>query len=244
MSSIAYISLPSPRGPRPKPDQVATFLAELASTLIAAVQGAGPIDKLLLLSTLQTLAQQRHLLIYAPDALQGYDGAIQKKAGDYLYVVDANTHGGKADLNVNRTITYHTYLHDDGTQTSNVTVTYANNCGWTYRVVTTTLVPKDAQLLNESYDSSYHLGPIWTESGDLTSISSYVEVPAHSTASVTYTYSLPPTLVPAGVFSHYDLYVPKQAGIDQFTLNTAVTLPDGAQLIHESNVGNGTVSKW
>jgi hypothetical protein len=81
-----------------------------------------------------------------------------------------------------------------------------------------------------------------TESGDLTAFSSYVEVPAHSAGSVTYTYSLPTTLLPAGVFSHYDLYVPKQAGIDQFTLNTAVTLPNGAKLIHESNVGNGTVT--
>jgi len=223
-----------------KPD-LAKFLGEMTGKLIAAVQGANPIEKLLLLSNLQTLGQQRHLLIYAPDALHGYDGAIQKKAGDYLYVVDANSGGGKADLDVNRTITYHTDLHDNGTQTSNVTITYANNCGWTYKVFTTTLVPEGAELLNERY-SSYHLGPDVTESGDLTAFSSYVEVPAHSTGSVTYTYSLPTTLLPAGVFSHYDLYVPKQAGIDQFTLNTAVTLPNGAQLIHESNVGNGTVT--
>jgi hypothetical protein len=81
-----------------------------------------------------------------------------------------------------------------------------------------------------------------TYADNLTTISSYVEVPAHSTGNVTYEYSLPSTLLPAGVFSHYDLYVQKQAGIDQFTLNTAVTLPQGAQVIHESNVGNGIVA--
>jgi len=220
---------------------LAGFLRELASKLIAAVQGADPVGKLLLLNNLQTLAQQRHLLVYAPDALKGYDGAIQKKAGDFLYVVDANSGGGKADLAVNRTITYHANLHDDGTQTSNVTITYANDCGWTYKVFTTTLVPKDAELL-DTRNSSYRLGPQVTSSDDLTAISSYVEVPAHTTAFVTYTYSLPTTLVPAGVVSHYDLYVPQQAGLDHHTLNTDVTLPHGAQLIRESNVGNGTAT--
>jgi hypothetical protein len=144
-------------------------------------------------------------------------------------------------LNVNRTITYHASLHDNGTQTSNVTITYANNCGWTYKVFTTTLVPNGAALLDARY-SSYSLGPRVTSSDDLTAISSYVEVPAHTTANVTYTYSLPATLLPAGVYSHYDLYVPQQAGLDHHTLNTDVTLPHGAQLIHESNVGNGIVT--
>ena len=220
---------------------LAGFLGELASKLIAAVQGANPVGKLLLLNNLQTLAQQRHLLVYAPDAVKGYDGAIQKKAGDFLYVVDANSGGGKADLTVNRTITYHAYLHDDGTQTSNVTLTYANDCGWTYKVFTTTLVPKDAELL-DTRNSSYLLGPQVTSSDDLTAISSYVEVPAHTTALVTYTYSLPTTLVAAGVYSHYDLYVPQQAGLDHHTVNTGVTLPHGAQLIRESNVGNETAT--
>ena len=217
------------------------FLGQLASKIIRAAQTANPVGKLLLLSTFHALAQQQHLLIYAPGALTNYDGAIQTQPGDYLYVVDANSGGAKADLNVNRTITYHTYLYDNGTQTSNVTITYANNCGWTYKVFTTTLVPNDAVLLDARY-TSYHLGPLVTYADNLTTISSYVEVPAHATANVTYEYSLPSTLLPAGVFSHYDLYVQKQAGIDQFTLNTAVTLPQGAQIIHESNVGNGIVA--
>ena len=217
------------------------FLGQLASKIIRAAQTANPVGKLLLLSTFHALAQQQHLLIYAPGALTNYDGAIQTQPGDYLYVVDANSGGAKADLNVNRTITYHTYLYDNGTQTSNVTITYANNCGWTYKVFTTTLVPNDAVLLDARY-TSYHLGPLVTYADNLTTISSYVEVPAHATANVTYEYSLPSTLLPAGVFSHYDLYVQKQAGIDQLTLNTAVTLPQGAQVIHESNVGNGIVA--
>jgi hypothetical protein len=221
---------------------LSVFLGELASKVITAAQAASPVGKLLVLSTLHTLAQQQHLLIYAPGALTSYDGAIQTQPGDYLYVVDANAGGAKADLDVNRTITYDTYLYDNGTQTSNVTITYANNCGWTYKVFTTTLVPNDAALLDARYNSSYHLGPLVTYADNLTTISSYVEVPAHATANVTYEYSLPSTLLPAGVFSHYDLYVQKQAGIDQFTLNTAVTLPQGAQVIHESNVGNGIVA--
>ena len=112
-----------------------TFLKDLGTKLMATAQTAGPAEKLLLLSTIKTLNQQRHILIYAPGALpNGYDGAIQHKAGDYLYVVDSNYAGGKADLNVNRTITYHTHIEDDGTQTSNLTITYINNCWWDYKV--------------------------------------------------------------------------------------------------------------
>ena len=217
-----------------------TFLKELANKLIATAQTAGPVEKLLLLSTVQTLNQQRHLLIYAPGALpNGYDGAIQHKAGDYLYVVDSNYAGGKADLNVNRTITYHTRIQDDGMQTSNLTITYRNNCWWDYKVFTTALVPKDAELLDARY-SSHALGPLVTPSDGLTAISSWVVVAPNSAANVTYTYTFPAT-VGTGVLSHYYLYVQKQAGIDHYTLNTDVTLPDGAQPIRESNVGTGTV---
>jgi hypothetical protein len=223
-----------------KPD-LTTFLTELGKRLIATVQTAGPVEKLLMLSNLQTLAQQRHLLIYAPDTLKGYDGAIQNKAGDYLYVVDSNVYAAKADLNVNRTLTYHTRIEDNGTQTSNLTITYTNNCWWNYTVFTTALVPKDAQVLDARYNSSDSIGPVVTPSGDLTAISSWVDVAPYSTANVTYTYTFPST-VEAGAASHYNLYVQKQAGIDHYTLNTDVTLPHGAHLIHESNVGNGIVS--
>jgi hypothetical protein len=218
------------------------FLTELGNKLIATVQAADPVEKLLLLSTLHTLSQQQHLLIYAPGALtSGYDGAIQNKGGDYLSVVDSNYGGGKADFNVNRTITYQTHIEDNGTQTSNLTITYVNNCWWDYKVFTTALVPNGAQLLDARY-SSQALGPLVTASDGLTAISSWVVVAPHSAANVTYTYTLPATVGSAGVFGHYDLYVQKQAGIDHYTLNTDVTLPHGAQVIHESNVGNGTVT--
>jgi len=219
------------------------FLTQLASNLIATVQTAGPVEKLLLLSTLQTLGQQRHLLIYAPGApLSGYDGAMHNTTGDYVSVLDSNYAGNKADLNVNRTLTYSAHIEDNGTVTSNLTLTYQNNCWWDYKVFTTALVPNGAQLLGARY-SSESLGPQVTASDGLTAISSWIVVPPHTAANVTYTYSLPAATVgSAGVYSHYSLYVQKQAGIDDYTLNTAVTLPHGAQLIHESNVGNGTVT--
>lgn len=223
-----------------KKTELTNFLTELASTLIATIETSDPISKLLVLGTLQTLNQQRHLLVYAPDAVKGDDGAIQTTAGDYVYVVDSNYAGNKADLNVNRTLTYQTYLQANGTQTSNLTITYQNNNWWDYKVFTTALVPKDAQLLDARYRSQ-SIGPLVTQSDGLTAISSWVVVPPHTTTNVTYTYTLPAMVGSGGVFSHYTLYVQKQAGIDHFTLNTAVTLPSGAQLIHESNVGNGTV---
>jgi hypothetical protein len=220
------------------------FLTKLGDKLVATAQTAGPVEKLLLLNTLKTLGQQGHILVYAPDTpLNGYDdGAIHQTTGDYLYVLSANSGGGKADLNVNKMITYDTRVNENGTLTSNLTITYQNNCSWDYNVFTTALVPNGAQLINTRY-SSHALGPLVTRSDDLTEFTSYIFVGPNATANVTYTYSLPTaTIGSAGVYSHYSLYVQKQAGINDYTLNTDVTLPHGAQLIRESNIGNGTVT--
>jgi hypothetical protein len=139
-------------------------------------------------------------------------------------------------------ITYDTRVNENGTLTSNLTITYQNNCSWDYNVFTTALVPNGAQLINTRY-SSHALGPLVTRSDDLTEFTSYIFVGPNATANVTYTYSLPTaTIGSAGVYSHYSLYVQKQAGINDYTLNTDVTLPHGAQLIRESNIGNGTVT--
>jgi hypothetical protein len=220
------------------------FLTKLGDKLVATAQTAGPVEKLLLLNTLKTLGQQGHVLVYAPGApIGGYDdGAVQQTSGDYLYVLSANSGGGKADLNVNKSITYDTRVNENGTLTSNLTITYQNNCPWEYNVFTTALVPNGAQLISARY-SSHALGPLVTWSDGLTEFTSYIFVGPNATANVTYTYSLPAaTIGSAGVYSHYSLYVQKQAGINDYTLNTAVTLPHGAQLIRESNIGNGTVT--
>src|ERR1019366_2013764 len=126
-----------------------------------------------------------------------------------------------------------------GTQTSNLTITYQNNNWWNYKVFTTALVPQGARLLDARYTSP-STGPFVTDSAGLTTLSSQIVVPPHTTANVTYSYTVPATVGSGGVFSHYTLYVQKQAGIDQYTLNTAVTFPQGAQLVHESNVGSET----
>lgn len=236
---VHYVSATAEGGSK---TDLAAFLKELETSLIATVQAANPVEKLLLLSTFKTLSQQGHVLIYAPGAVpNGYDGAIRTRAGDYVHVVDSNYAGAKADLNVNRTLTYQTHIEDDGTQTSNLTITYQNNNWWDYKVFTTALVPNSAQLLHAQYDSQ-SLGPLVTQNNGLAAFSSWIVVPPYTTTNVTYTYTLPAMIGSAGVVGHYDLDVQKQAGIDQYTLNTAVTLPSGAQLIHESNIGSGTVA--
>ena len=199
---------------KPIKTDLTAFLTELATKLIANMQNSSPLTKLVVLNTLQTLSQQRHVLVYAPDAVTGRDGALQTTTGDYVSVVDSNYNGSKADLNVNRTLTYQTHLHDDGTQTSNLTITYQNNNWWNYKVFTTALVPQGARLLGARYTSP-STGPFVTHSAGLTTLSSQVVVPPHTTANVTYSYTVSATVGSAGVFSHYTLYVQKQAGIDQ-----------------------------
>jgi hypothetical protein len=216
-------------------------LSSLAFTLIETVRDASLLTKLNLLNAVRQLGSEKHLFCYVPGNVltQSFAGASATPPGDFIMVVDMNMGSGKADFGVNRTIDYHVELLANGSTVSNLTLTYENHCFWSYNLFTTVLVPPGAELINATSTSESFNGPLVTGDANDTAFSASMPVPSNGTSAVTYQYTLPPIVQGSGVGTRYDLYMIKQAGIVEYTLNTAVQLPQGSTLVHTENVGTG-----
>ena len=228
-----------------------TSLTSLLSTLTfdlgRLVLDSSVAQKLELYTTLQTLENEGHVLIY-PN--QGFwfrsaggnaAGESTPPAADSISVVDTTLGTAKADFGVTRTIDYHVQLFSDGSAVSTLTLTYTNGNWWDYDVFSTTLVPAGAQLVSAQNDTHAFLGPVVTNGDGVTALSSRILVSANTTGSVTYTYTQPNVVSASGIAHHYDLYIHKQAGINSYILNASVQLPPGATMIHAENVGSNQV---
>ncbi len=93
------------------------FMGVIAKSVWQKVQ-SGNVDWIDLLSTSLDLLEKKHLLIYFTDsqaanlmAERGWSGALHRGEGDFLMVVDANVGYNKANVNVQRSITYEVDLH-------------------------------------------------------------------------------------------------------------------------------------
>jgi hypothetical protein len=200
-------------------------------------------QKLALYTTLQTLENEGHVLIYPNQGFwfRSAGGESTPPAADSISVVDTNVGSAKADFGVTRTIDYHVQLFSDGSAVSTLTLTYANTNWWEYDVFSTALVPPGAELISVQNATHAFLGPEVTNGDGFTALSSRMLVSANTTGSVTYTYIQPNVVSASGIGNHYDLYVHKQAGITSYILNASVQLPPGATMIHAENVGSNQV---
>ena len=224
-----------------------SLVSTLTSDLARLIRDSSVPQKLALYTTLQTLENEGHVLIY-PN--QGFwfrsaggnaAGESTPPAADSISVVDTTLGTAKADFGVTRTIDYHVQLFSDGSAVSTLTLTYTNGNWWDYDVFSTTLVPAGAQLVSAQNDTHAFLGPVVTNGDGVTALSSRILVSANTTGSVTYTYTQPNVVSGSGIGNHYDLYIHKQAGINSYILNASVQLPPGATMIHAENVGSNQV---
>jgi hypothetical protein len=218
------------------------LLSTLTFDLARLILDSSVPQKLALYTTLQTLENEGHVLIY-PN--QGFwfrsAGESVPPAADSISVVDTTLGTGKADFGVTRTIDYHVQLFSDGSAISTLTLTYTNGCWWDYDVFSTALVPPGAELIAVQNATHAFKGPEVTNGDGFTALSSRMLVSANTTGSVTYTYIQPNVVSASGIAHHYDLYIQKQAGITSYVLNASVQLPAGATMIHAENVGSNQV---
>jgi hypothetical protein len=222
------------------------FLSTFTFDLAGLIRDSSVPQKLALYTTLQTLENQKHVLIY-PN--QGFwfrsvgdtVGGTTPPATDAISVVDTTLGTGKADFGVNRTIDYHVELLSDGSAICTLTLTYANGCWWDYDVFSTALVPPGAQLVAVQNASHAFRGPLVTNGGGFTALSSRLLVSANTTGSVTYTYTQPNVVSGSSIWHGYELNIQKQAGINRYILNASVQLPPGATMIRAENVGSNQV---
>ena len=228
-----------------------TSLASLVSTmtfdLVRLIRDSSVTQKLELYTTLQTLENEGHVLLYPNQGFwfRSAGGSAASESAppgaDSISVVDTNLGSQEADFGVNRTIDYHVQLFSDGSAISTLTLTYTNGCWWDYDVFSTALVPPGAELIAVQNATHAFKGPEVTNGDGFTALSSRLNVSANASGSVTYTYTQPNVVSASGIGYHYDLYIKKQAGINSYVLNVSVQLPAGATMIHAENVGSNQV---
>lgn len=191
------------------------------------------------LNVLNEMGAQKHVLLHLPGnaLLSTFDGALAKPQGDYISVVDANLGAGYVDFAVNRSLNYSVEILSNGSQISHLTVAYANKCWWNYTVFSTALVPVGATLLGTCCTAPGFQGAFVSNYSAYATFSSLITVPAHSTASVTYSYTLPPQVYASGLGWRYDLDVQKQAGITDYTVTANVTAPVGTHVFVSQGLG-------
>jgi hypothetical protein len=219
------------------------LLSTLTYNLAQLILDSSVPQKLALYTTLQTLENEGHVLIYPNQGFwfRSATGDITPTGADFISVIDTTLGTGKADFGVTRTIDYHVQLFSDGSAISTLTLTYTNGCWWDYDVFSTALVPPGAQLIGVQNATHAFNGSEVTNGDGFTALSSRLLVSANTTGSVTYTYIQPNVVSASGIAHHYDLYIQKQAGINSYVLNASVQLPPGTTMIHAENVGSNQV---
>jgi len=223
------------------------ILSTLTFDLARLILDSSVPQKLALYTTLQTLENEGHVLIYPNQGFwfRSAGGSAASESAppgaDSISVVDTNLGSQKADFGVNRTIDYNAQLLSDGSALCTLTLTYTNGCWWDYDVFSTALVPPGAELIAVQNATHAFKGPEVTNGDGFTALSSSLNVSANASGSVTYTYTQPNVVSASGIGYHYDLYIKKQAGINSYVLNVSVQLPAGATMIHAENVGSNQV---
>jgi hypothetical protein len=226
-----YRSLPGDKGP------LINLLSTLALKIVQKARDASLPVKLELINAVQQMDAEKHLFFYVPgDSLTAnFAGATASPPTDFISVVDMNMGSGWADFGVHRSIDYHVQLLANGSGVANLTIVYNNTCFWKYNLFQTVLVPPGAELTNATTTAQDFNGPLSTGGANFTAFSTSVLVPGNETDTITYLYTLPHVISSSGVNARYDLYVQKQAGINLYTFNPEVQLPDGARLLASQN---------
>jgi hypothetical protein len=188
------------------------FGQAVATELLHAGVGQAPA----LAGTLQTSAQQKHVLLYfasqhLESLVQGanFDGGVHAPLGDSVQVLDANLSGSKGDLFVTRHYSLAATVGSDGQVHDTLTLSYQNPVPTTpadqalvataegqYRDYIQVLVPETAQLdgMTVSVDGGKP-SPVGPESisYDLhrLGVAYFLVVPRGGTATLTLTYEGP-----------------------------------------------------
>ncbi|MFO7743371.1 MAG: DUF4012 domain-containing protein [Anaerolineae bacterium] len=114
-----------------------SFMGPLAQAVWDQVE-EGDADWVALAKTVLTLLEEKHLLVYVEDAAaaealapHGWDGALQRTAGDFLMVVDANVGYNKASAKVRQGVEYEVDLTVSPPQ-ANLTLVYTHTSAVDY----------------------------------------------------------------------------------------------------------------
>lgn len=214
-----------------------SFLATLAGVLVEQLTWKMGAEKnLWLAQAVATNLKQKDLLFYSQvDDLQkvfadgGWAGKLRQSSGDYLYVVDANVGGNKANFWVRRSTDYSVDVDREGDLTGNLEITWEHTSKSTtwpsgdYKNYLRVYVPQEIELieasgLQETPAVSCALSAVHCE------VAGLVRVPIDTTKTVSLRYKLPQN----SSFSQrddYELLIQKQPGVEAERVKFSLNLP-------------------
>ena len=185
----------------------------------------------ILLSTSFKNLTEKHILFSFNEPIisdllknQKLDGRIASEKGDFLWVIDSNVGGNKANYFVDRSISYDVTVNKEGTLRSDLTLTYKHRGqtdtwpGGNYKNYLRVYVPEGAKIVsNEGFSSEV------TTTTDLgrTVFSGLTNVKIASEQEIKIAYDLPISLSITDKNLQYALYFQKQSGsiADSFTIS-------------------------
>ncbi len=230
------------------------FAVAVASQVVGGALAAGKDEWAPLLETLDLLALEKHIAVYAREPVLeghlrelGWSGEVLGVNGDYLEVVEASVHSTKLNLVVEERAQVDIHLGDDGRARDSVTLHYENELGrWAegrdpqlvydlmlagfYGDYVRLLAPPRADLKEVTLDGrEVGVEEIGREAGKA-SFGRYLPLPSGKQATLAFSYEVPAAVtVSKGVYE-YRLLIQKQAGTKAMPLEVSVSLPDGASV--------------
>jgi UDP-glucuronate decarboxylase len=212
-------------------DQKRSFLTVLGSKLLEKVFALPAQDMPGFWKQVSNSLTQRHLLVYLPNNPLGavlednkWDGGLVKTDGDYLYVVNANLGGTKANYYIENGMEYEILSETrDGLLRGRLTLTYthtANGSSWPggpytnyVRILTqngSKLTGAVVSIGEESEDRFEEV--VVSKVGNYNSFETPFVLEPGEVAELVFTYDLPASLSVTKDTRGYDLYWQKQPG--------------------------------
>jgi len=209
----------------------------------------GNFSYLKLIEAINNSLAQKHLMLSVDDAVlgsfiqtQGYNHPLPPtdyspnndatETRDFLAISEANLGANKVNRYIERTIDYDMTVGRDADLVAKLTITYTNKSqaetwpGGKYVDFLRIYVPKGSALFAYKNGSETDIKQVTGDNyGDLTVMSTFVEVPVKTTKSVVFNYRIPKNIkletAPA-----YSLYIQKQPGTGPDPFNFTFNLPN------------------
>ena len=237
-------------------DQKKQFLTLLGSKVLEGIFAIPKEKTSELMTTLGRLLAEKHLLVSLPGnplsvelGKHGWDGSLTKVNGDYLYVVNANIGGTKANYFVKNEMKYQVSSQTrDGILRAALTLNYKHTGtdsawpGGPYKDYVRVLTQDGSKLTNATVGKAGEPGTNIFEKmavgreGDYTSFEYLIELNPQEELTLTLYYDLPTNLSLTAANKIYYLYWQKQPGTEADPITFIFEPPFGTEVEQQTQV--------
>lgn len=221
-------------GFKPGSSQKRDFLTSLAAQILSQLSQEKT-NRLALASALTESLGSGEVLFYSRDpqiqqvlTAAGLAGALKESRGDYLFVVDTNVSGNKANFWVKRSTDYAIDVDREGGLVGNLTVEWEHTGqsgswpGGDYKNYLRVYLPGKIKVLESQ---GFAEEPEVAIEQDKTVVGGLVKVAISSSQKISLKYILPQNLAFVNPKNDYFLLVQKQPGVENEPFSIKINLP-------------------